>query len=92
MSWIVECVVCETKFEAERSHARYCSGACKQRAWRQERLYNVIDDNGDDLPKLLEEAAQMLKEGRSPQRKLKRIAKLSDKVSVNDWLVRNGHG
>ena len=89
---MVECVVCGTKFEAERSHARYCDGACKQRAWRQGRVYNVVDESGDDLLQLLEDAAQQLREGRSPLRKLKRIARLSDSVSINDWLVRNGHG
>ena len=91
MPWIIECVVCGESFEAQRGHARYCSGACKQREWRKHNVYSPADDDtGDDLLQLLEEAAEMLRKGQSPLRKLKRIAKLTSQVQVNDWLVRNG--
>ncbi len=33
--WTVTCVVCESKFEAKRSNATYCSARCRQRARRQ---------------------------------------------------------
>ena len=34
-SYDVDCTVCGSTFTATRSDARYCSGPCRQRAYRQ---------------------------------------------------------
>ena len=32
--WKQKCLVCSKKFKSKRSDAKYCSNACRQRAYR----------------------------------------------------------
>ena len=83
--------MCGEEFEAQRRSRMYCGDVCKQRAWRQANVYNVVSyETDDDLLQLLERAAEKLREGRSPLRELKRIETLSTNASVNAWLARHG--
>lgn len=84
MVW-VECEHCFVEFEAERRTRKFCSDSCRQRAWRKQFVYSDADA---DLLKLLETAAAKFKEGRSPLKELRKLARITDGISDRDFAAR----
>jgi hypothetical protein len=42
-----DCELCGSRFRAKRSHARYCSPECRQRAYRENNLFATLTLNLD---------------------------------------------
>lgn len=56
---VITCAICESRFEAKRSTAKYCSDRCRQRSKRRTDASPPDDDGADRRSELL---AQVRKE------------------------------
>ena len=54
-----DCELCGSRFRTKRSHARYCSPECRQRAYRENNLLTTLTLNLDiDAAVVLERIAE----------------------------------